>query len=188
MKTIKAQLYNITGLKVLWLFIITNLVYAAMLLVTIPQTMALADGMKLLDMMPGGYDVEYVITLLAALGEGGRFLYQWRQLPLDMVYPLLFILCYGGLLAYLLNKINKLNSSLWYLCLIPVIAGIFDYAENIGIIRLLTNYPDVSSSLVTLTSTFSVIKSTATTLYFLVLIVLLVSWGVRWVRGRAPNA
>lgn len=49
---------NISGKKVLGLFILTNLVYAYMLMVTIPKTMAFANGMKLLDMMPAGYDFD----------------------------------------------------------------------------------------------------------------------------------
>ncbi|TRX65969.1 hypothetical protein [Carboxylicivirga sp. M1479] len=188
MKTLKTHLNKITGIKVLWLFIVTNLVYATMLLFTIPQTMAFADGMKLLDMMPGGYDSAYVSTLLAALGESGRYLYLWRQIPLDMIYPVLFILCYGSLLAYVLKKMKQLNTTLWNLCLIPLIAGVFDYAENFGIIRLLSAYPDVSVSLVTLTSAFSVIKSTFTTLYFIVLIVLLLICLVNWMKARANKS
>ena len=50
---------NSSGKKVLGLFILTNLVYAFMLLVTIPKTMVFSNGMKLLDMMPTGYDYNY---------------------------------------------------------------------------------------------------------------------------------
>jgi hypothetical protein len=45
---------NISGKKVLGLFMLTNLVYAFMLIFTIPKTMRFANGMKLLDMMPKG--------------------------------------------------------------------------------------------------------------------------------------
>ena len=43
---------NISGKKVLLLFIITNVVYAVMLSITIPKVMSFAGGMKLIDMMP----------------------------------------------------------------------------------------------------------------------------------------
>ena len=46
---------NISGKKVLGLFILTNLVYTFMLVFTIPKTMKFANGMKLLDMMPTGH-------------------------------------------------------------------------------------------------------------------------------------
>jgi hypothetical protein len=69
---------------------------------------------------------------------------------------------------HFLNKLGKLNTSLIYLCLLPLAAGAADYAENIGIITLLNNYPEVSNGTVTKTSVFSLLKSTGTTLYFLI--------------------
>jgi hypothetical protein len=59
-------------------------------MVTIPKTMAFANGMKLLDMMPAGYDFDYVIKLFNALGENGRKTYLTSLIPVDMIYPLLF--------------------------------------------------------------------------------------------------
>ena len=58
---------NSSGKKVALLFVITNLIYAFMLLVTIPKTVAYSGGMKLLDMMPLGYDLDYVNSLFKAL-------------------------------------------------------------------------------------------------------------------------
>ncbi|WP_289054347.1 hypothetical protein [Carboxylicivirga marina] len=188
MKSVKVLLNNMTGRMVLMLFVLCNLVYVGMLMVTIPQTMQFANGMDLLDMMPMGYDVDYVSKLLTILGEEGRYVYQWRQIPVDMMYPFLFILCYSAMMAYVLRKIKKLRTSLWYLCLIPLIAGLFDYAENFGIIGLLNSYPNISLSLVSLTSVFSVIKSTSTTLYFLILIVLLLVWGIQSMRPKSEQA
>ena len=54
---------NLAGKKVLLLFLLTNIVYAVMLAVTIPKTMAFSNGLKLLDMMPLGYDLEYINML-----------------------------------------------------------------------------------------------------------------------------
>ena len=70
---------NLTGKKVLWLFVITNLVYAFMLVFTIPKTMAFSKGMKLLDMMPAGYNSEYIKTLFDTLGEKGRDVYLYNH-------------------------------------------------------------------------------------------------------------
>ncbi|MFT5310165.1 MAG: hypothetical protein ACI8VL_001065, partial [Bacteroidia bacterium] len=47
---------TISGKSILLLFVAASAVYAVMLLVTIPQVMAFADGMELLDMMPFGYE------------------------------------------------------------------------------------------------------------------------------------
>jgi len=72
---------HLNGKKVLFLFLLTNLVYAFMLIITIPKTMQFSNGMKLLDMMPMGYNSEYVNTLFNTLGEKGREVYLLNQIP-----------------------------------------------------------------------------------------------------------
>ncbi len=156
------------------LFVLTNLVYVVMLTITIPMVMDFANGMNLLDMMPMGYDLEYVDSLFHALGPEGRNAYLYSQVPLDMVYPFLFGISYCLVLAYFLNKLNKLKSPFVYLCLLPFIVGIADYFENFGILALLSDYPEISNSSVTITSSFTFLKSIGTTLYFMILIGFLV--------------
>ena len=179
---------NISGKKVLGLFILTNAVYLFMLTVTIPKTMKFSNGMKLLDMMPAGYDLNYVSELFNSLGEIGRKTYLTNQIPVDMIYPLLFGLTYCLLLAYFLKKLNKLNSPFIYLCLIPIIAGIADYLENFGIIKMLKSYPGLTDISVKTTSSFSLIKSISTTVFFIVLIIVLVILGLKAINGKKTSA
>lgn len=179
---------NISGIKVLWLFILTNVVYVFMLTVTIPKTMGFSNGMKLLDMVPTGYDLDYVSELFNSLGEIGRETYLTNQIPVDMIYPLLFGLTYCWLLAYFLKKMSKLHYPFTYLCIIPIIAGIADYLENFGIIAMLISYPDLTEISVKTTSTFSLIKSLSTTAFFVVLIIVLVSLVLKTVNRRKTRA
>ena len=158
-----------------------------MLTVTIPKTMGFSDGMKLLDMMPAGYDLNYVSELFTSLGENGRLTYLTNQIPIDMIYPLLFGLSYCLLLGYFLKKLNKLNSPYSYLCLLPIIAGIADYLENIGIITMLKNYPELKGVVVYTTNTFSVIKSISTSIFFIALILILITLGIK-VINKKTNA
>ena len=160
---------NINGKKILSLFILTTIIYVVMLTITIPKVMSFSGGMKILDMMPTGYSAEYVNLLLKTLGEEGRNTYLLNQLPLDMLYPVLFAVTYCLVLAYLLNKLGKLDSDLFYLCLLPLFSGFFDYCENIGIITILNRYPNNSNMLGQITNIFSILKSALTTLYFIVL-------------------
>jgi len=175
---------NIDGKKVLILFIITNIVYVFMLAVTIPAVMQHSVGMDLLDMLPGGYDTGYVLTLFDKLGDAGRNTYLYRQIPVDMIYPLLFAMGYTLLLGYVLNKLGKFEGRLFYLCYIPIFSGLFDYLENIGIIFMLKSYPDISTGLVQATSIFSVCKSVSTTIFFSTLIVLLISLAIKKIREK----
>ena len=164
---------NINGKTVLLLFVLCNIVYSIMLIVTIPELMQYSGGMKIFDMMPTGYDAQYANTLLNTLGTVGRDLYLFHQLPLDLIYPALFGVSSCLVLAYFLNKLGKLESPLFYLCLLPLVSGLFDYAENIGIICMLKNYPNISEIQVQITSTFTVLKSVLTTIYFIILIITL---------------
>ena len=179
---------NLGGKKVLWLFILTNVIYAIMLVVTIPKTMAFSNGMNLLDMMPTGYDSEYVNGLFNALGANGRAVYLFTQIPVDMIYPFLFGISYCLLIAYFLKKLNKLGTVFFYLCFLPIIAGIADYLENFGIIYMLNTYPKLSNSSVAATNAFTIVKSMATTIYFLALIIALIMLGITSVRARMTSA
>lgn len=170
---------NLSGKKVLLMLIVTNVIYVIMLTITIPRVMSFAGGMKILDMMPTGYSHDYVNTLLTTLGNEGRHAYLYNQLPLDAIYPFMCGTSYCLLLAYVLSKLNKLKGPIFYLCLIPVFSGLFDYCENIGIVTMLTTYPNNSAGLTNVTSVFSVLKSSFTTSYFIILIVSLTVWGGR---------
>lgn len=170
---------HLSGKNVFILFMLTNLVYVFMLTVTIPKTMKFSNGMKLLDMMPTGYDLNYVSELFSSLGVNGRATYLTNQIPVDMVYPILFAFTYCFLLAYFLNKLNKLHTPFSYLCLLPIIAGIADYFENFGIIIMLKSYPDLKEHVVQATNVFSLIKSSFTSLFFIVLTVLLIILVIR---------
>ena len=185
MKTVQNIIQrNIQGKKVLLLFLVTNIVYATMLLVTIPRVMDFVHGMNLLDMMPMGYNLEYVHSLFQAQGSEGRKAYLYQQIPLDMIYPFFFGISYCLVLAYFLDKLNRLKSPFVYLCLLPLIAGVADYLENFGVIALLNNYPEISNRMVTMTSIFSLIKSVCTTIYFFILTTSLVAVGIRILRKK----
>lgn len=176
---------GLTGKKVLLFFVITNIVYAIMLLVTIPKTMTFSNGLKLLDMMPLGYDSEYINRLFETLGDTGRYVYLTNQLPVDMIYPFLFGVSYCLLIGYILKKLNKLNSPFFYLCFLPIIAGIADYAENFGIITMLNNYPNLSQISMDATNIFTLVKSMTTTVFFVALIITLLVLGIKTIKERS---
>lgn len=170
---------NIDGKKVLLLFVVTNMVYVFMLTVTIPWVMGFSGGMKLFDMMPMGYDPEYALLLLDKLGQEGRHVYLYNQLPVDMIYPLLFGITYCLLTAWFLNKLNTLKEEPFYLCILPLLAGLFDYLENFSIINMLMKYPFLTDTAIQTGTFFSVFKSLFSTISFTVLIVLMIKYGYR---------
>ena len=50
-------------------------------------------------------------------------------------------------------------------------AGLFDYFENIFIVRILTSYPNVSDISISLASSMTIAKSVLTTAFFVLLII-----------------
>ncbi len=145
-----------SGKNVIILFAATLIVYLLMLFITIPNVMNYANGMEILDMQPIGYSAEYAKTLLDSLGNDGRHAYLYYQIPLDLVYPILFGLAYSLMLTYFFKKILKAESKLFVLSVIPIIAGVFDYFENIGIVIMLSIYPSFSVLLANITNIFSI--------------------------------
>ena len=170
---------HLSGKKVLILFALTNAVYAAMIFITIPKVMAFSGGLKLLDMMPLGYDLDHVNALFTALGEKGRDIYLYNQIPVDMIYPFLFGISYSLTFAYFLHKLGKLDSVFFYVILLPLVAGTADYLENTGIVLMLHSFPNVSPVMASLTNVCSMLKSAATTLFFILLILLILWFGIK---------
>jgi len=91
------------------------------------------------------------------------------QIPIDLVYPAMFSASYALLITWVLKQFRSKESKLFSLAFIPMLAGIFDYLENFGIIAMLTVFPEVPESLVTTASIFTIVKSVFTTVFFVVL-------------------
>ncbi len=155
-------------------FIPSLAVYLLMLFYTIPSVEAYALEMKIFDLSPGGYSYDYAVKLLSALGNEGRKEYISRQLPLDFIYPVLFSISSFLILAWLFLKRHGKGSSIFYLCFVPIVAGIFDYLENIQIVSMILNYPDITKAQVALSSAFTIAKSGLTTFFFFILLFALI--------------
>ena len=164
-----------TGKRILVLLVLTLALYGYMIFFSIPHVMSFAGGMKLLDMQPLGYTPVYARSLLEALGAEGRTAYLYRQIPVDMIYPGLFAVTFSQLLAWLfrvgLSEASRVNN----LAVVPILAGLFDYAENVGIGTMLVIFPDFSESTAEVTCGFSVLKSLFTAIFFLALMATVVA-------------
>ncbi len=163
------DMQNATGRNVLLFMIPTLGVYALMLLFSIPEVLEYSNGLKILDLMPTGYSSEYAQKLFKTLGKTGREIYLFRQIPLDMIYPALFAKSFSLLLAFIFKKAFSAKNKIQKLYVLPVFAGLFDYLENIGIIVMLSIYPDFQPWIANTTNVFSVLKSLSTTIVFLAL-------------------
>jgi hypothetical protein len=173
-----------TGRTVLILFILTMAVYFFMLMYSIPKVESFAPGIALFDLSPSGYSYDYAIELLDTLGETGRTVYLTQQLPVDFIYPGLFAISYSLLLTWLFAKSFDPQAWIYYLTLVPILGGLFDYLENIGIILMINTFSNVSPGLVTMSNIFTVLKSMFTTVFFILLMIGFVAWMISLFRNK----
>ena len=160
-----------TGKVILVLFALTMTVYLTMLSYSIPAVTAFAPELPIFDLSPAGYSFAYASELLNALGAEGRDIYLSTQLPIDFIYPGLFSITYSLLLVWLFGKTFSGNSKIYYFALVPFLAGMFDYAENVFIIKMINSFPELQVTTVKIASTLTILKSSFTMLFFTLLII-----------------
>lgn len=160
-----------SGKAIVVLFALTMAVYLTILFYSIPAVSAFAPELPIFDLSPLGYSFTYANDLLDTLGSEGRNLYLSIQLPLDFIYPGLFSITYSLLLVWLFGKTFNEDSKIFYFALAPFLAGVFDYAENIFIIKMVNSFPNLQVNTVKIASTCSIIKSGFTMFFFILLIV-----------------
>lgn len=123
-------------------------------------------GLPAFDLRPMGYSVAEAEALLTALGEDGRALYLWRQIPLDLIYPALMAAVFWTLCRWLESKsqdstvfpVAALRFARW----LGLVAAASDYSENLGVILMLSAalpLPDI----VPFASAATIAKSVLTT-------------------------
>ncbi|MEO2045079.1 MAG: hypothetical protein ABGX16_00720 [Pirellulales bacterium] len=93
-----------SGKVVLGLFLLTMGVYLTMLCYTIPKVERYAPELALFDLSPTSYPYQHAITLLESLGQEGRNVYLYQQLPVDFLFPGLFAVSHALLLTWIFAK------------------------------------------------------------------------------------
>lgn len=100
----------------------------------------ITNGVGILGMEPG-YSVEKAYNILDGQGAEGRTFYLKKIIPMDFVLPLTTMLFYTSVLLFLLKLMNPQYVLVNYVALVPLLAMLFDYFENISFIRMLISYP-----------------------------------------------
>lgn len=109
-------------------------------IIGVAKLMELTGGVSILDLL-NSYTVDQAYSLLESLGEVGRSFYLTRIIPMDFIFPLGYMLFYASLLALVIKKLDFKSNKVKLVLLVPIIATLLDYTENILIISLLRNYP-----------------------------------------------
>jgi len=141
---------------------------------------ALAIGGEPLDLKLG-YSYAEVMAVMEQYGPDGRNLYAWASPTLDTLFPIVYATFFAGII-YRFRPIEKL----WILAYIPVVAGVWDLCENAQITAMLLQYPNITESQVSLSSTFTIVKSSILgPTYQLLSVALILLAGIRFVITHA---
>ena len=120
------------------------------LLIIFPQ---FAGDIESLDVRLDGYDYAEAMAALEAFGEAGRARYAWISSTLDTLFPICYVSSYAGVL-YRFAPHEKMKA----LAYLPVFGGFFDLGENIQIVTMLLQYPDISVAQVEWANRFTLTK------------------------------
>lgn len=142
---------------------------------------ALPIGGALLD-AGSGYTHQEAIDAMEGYGEDGRRVYAWSSATLDTLLPVAYVSLLAGLI-YRLRPVERL----WWLACLPLAAGALDLGENVQIIVMLSQYPDVSVAQVTAASSFTLLRGLAIVGCLALAATLSAVWAVRRARrGSSP--
>ncbi len=166
----------INGKFFLILFILTNIVYAVMVSWTIPTLMAYTNGIPIFDMRAFGYSYAEAIYLLDSLGPVGIDYYKSIQLPIDLVYPLLFMSTYSVGCVWIFRKLGWWENTGKIGGVVAIIAGLCDYIENIHIYKILDSYPAISEQFILSSSVSTILKTMTTAIAISILLIGLGRW------------
>jgi len=102
------------------------------------------------------YTFDEVTEYLTALGETGRTYYLYQKI-VDSFFPIGYGLGIALALGYLFRK-SDIKNSWHYIILIPIIAAIFDYIENMLLTTQILSFPTISEVIVSIAAITTLIK------------------------------
>jgi hypothetical protein len=152
-------------------------IYVIMITITLAHIQAVSGHVPF-DMRPVGYGPQDAAALLEGLGVEGRQYYLRRQIPLDTLYPALLALTLISAMRWFGTRIAS-DRLVRVGSILSVGAALCDYAENLGIVAMILNWPSPSDTLVYASSAASISKSVLTTAAFMCLMLIGGLWAWR---------
>jgi len=170
------------------LFLLSHTVLLLMMLFTFPRINA-KFGTQAFDLKTFGYSQSEALMMLRNLDQSTVDFYLFPQLfLLDLLYPILLALFLSTAIIRLSDLIKISRDHVFSnLFLLPFIAMIIDYFENIMISLMILNPTSVPLGLIKTASVFTQMKAGFTTLSWLVIIILLVIWVIDKRKNKKRN-
>lgn len=158
------------------LFVASHLVLLMMMIFTLP---VINDqiGTKVFDLQTLGYSVSVAESIVENLNNETTSLYLFPQLTLlDLLYPILLALFLSSILFRLFSITETKSKIASILLVIPFMAMLFDYAENICVILMISKSLELTKTLVLLSSSLTILKGVFTSIAWITILVYAIKW------------
>ena len=103
-----------------------------------------------------GFSPHRTLQMVEAYGDAARAYYKQVELTVDIAYPIVYALMFAVMLTLIYRRL--LGRPVVYLNMLPFVAMLFDFLENITIVSMLSHYPEQSMAMATLCELFKLIK------------------------------
>jgi|GEM_PF-427455 len=100
-----------------------------------------------------GFNTKQTLQMVADYGDAARAYYAQTEMTTDVAYPLVYAFFFAIVLTLVYRKTAYARINL-----LPFLAMLFDYAENVNIITLLRSFPEQSATVATLCEVFKWLK------------------------------
>lgn len=171
------KLRHIGGLLVIFLLGMAAMRQAA------SYVSSISGGAAILDLNFGN-NTAHINHTLAALGEAGRSAYLHVFLPIDTCYAAIYAVFYACTLVFFLRRLplrRKLSWARWA-SLLPVVAAVCDWWENIAFAFMLSQFPALANpALVASTTVATRAKFILVYLSLLLVLGLAIYHMMRWI-------
>lgn len=177
MSILNSFLLKTSSVKTLCIsFVASHFVLLIMMIYTFP-VINNQIGAQAFDLLPFGYSVSEAKSIVSNLNNPSADLYLFPQLTLlDLLYPFLLALFLSSLLFRLIKITESKRKFASMFLIIPFLAMISDYSENICIILMISKSIEISETIVILSSTFTVLKGVLTSISWVTILVYATKW------------
>lgn len=159
-----------------YLFLSSHLILLLMMTYTFPRINK-QIGTNAFDLQTFGYSVSEARSIVNNMNDQITNLYLFPQLTLlDLVYPFLIALFLSSFLFRLIRITKTKNRANSMLLIVPFLAMLFDYLENICIILMITKSVETSEYFVLFSSTFTLLKSVLTSFAWIAILCYVIRW------------
>lgn len=169
MNTVLSMLGRLANWRGFVILLVLHALIFGSIIITLSEMTVLTGGIGILD-FDLGYSVERVREVFGSYGAEGFALYTRIQL-LDLLNPAIYSLIFACIIYLLWNT----HQHIW-VALIPLVAGLLDYVENLTLFLLARDFPEVSSRLVSVSSALSLMKNMALFAAIAALLIGLIMW------------